>query len=1049
MIKHKYIYFLIACMAFNLLAVPVQSQETKTIKGTVVDGITGLPLEGVIVNEEGVLDNTIPTNAQGQFAIQAKSIKSSFLFTFPGLQTKAIYLNGRDSIKVYMLAEEVSKLGRPVSLPYQEGVYLSNSVSAVSNKKVISESESGYSLEEVLKGNVSGVNIVSRSGKAGNGAVIDIRGISSLYTKNQPLVVVDGIIYENLGFKNSIVSGYSHNVLSDISIKDIENITIIKNGASLYGSKASNGVIIIQTKRPDEAKTTIDAYVTGGLSLPPREISMLDPSQHRNLLFGMFASQGYSVGQSLMKYPYMNNNQSYYYINNYTNNTNWQKHIFEKNSISQDFFFNVKGGDEIAKYALSVGYTDNGGIVKKTGFTRFNVRLNGAINITPKLEMIPNISYVNSNNDLFLDGATSTNIITTALRKSPMMAPNIIANDGSVSSVISDIDDFGESNPEAILDRMKAVYESNDFAGKINLKYKFRPEFTATASFAVNAINSSDELYIPMYGVRNDPSDSTILNTIQKGAYKYSSYQGEFYATYKKTFGQVHNVLFNAGARGLFNEIEMNNAAANNTGSDLFAKLTSAKSNMLVSGDIGKWNTMTTFASLAYNYGGKYYLTVNASMDGSSRIGKNATNIKIGGYSFGVFPSIEAAWRISSESFMRNVDIIDELKLRASYALTGNDDIGNYNNKYYYKAILTRSVPGLVRGNIPNDKLTWETTTHLNAGMDLSLAKERFALSVDVYQEETNDLFGYKLLPSQYGISEFAGNGGKITNKGIDVTAAVSVLRGKIGWDITANVSANRNKLTRFSSTIGYDVPTIYEIIPIPGGEVINLQGQPLGQFWGYRTNGIYRSQAEADEADMYNANGLKFQAGDVRFIDSNNDHIIDYNDKQIIGNPFPDFSGGFSSEFTYQNVSLRAHFTFSYGNDVYSNVRMNMESMKDYSNQTTAVLNRWVYDGQDTDIPRLAYNDPIGNSSFSDRWIEDGSYLRLSELRFTYKVPKKFLMFRNASFYVSGNNLFTLTKYLGYDPEFAYSTAFYGRGADYGMVPQYRSIFVGFRVGL
>jgi TonB-linked SusC/RagA family outer membrane protein len=1047
--NYKYLLRALAILFLNLCFLAVYAlQNPLVIRGKVYNGISREPLAGIMVKEAGIMAVPQTTDSTGQFSITVQSLNALLTFEYPGFQSRTISVSGRETIEVYMLPEGQSKLDDLVALPMREIKIARDITGAIGSVKMLSmEGTAGISFDESVKGLVAGVHITSRSGKAGNGSDIDIRGISSLYTNNQPLLVVDGVIFDSNGFQNSLISGFTHSVLSDISPKDIESITFIKNGASIFGSKAANGVILVETSYP-LPKTVIDAYVEGGLSFQPQSISMLNASQHRTLLLEQLTDQGLQTSQVLQEYPFINGNPDYYFINNYTNNTDWQKEIFRTGS-TQNYFFRIRGGDEAAKYALSVGYTGNDGIITNNKYSRFTTRLNGSVNLSRKLLMIPQLSYTNTTHKVFEDGLSHTNIITTTLGKSPMLSPVAISHDSIMSDVLSDIDEFNHSNPAALRDYLRANNSNNDFSGRLSMKYFVSNAFNVSGSFSINTIKAAEDMYIPMWGVVNSLTDPTVKNTIERGTYKYNSFQGELVINYKKQYG-LHSLNLIAGERMLFNTTEKDIASTSNSVSDFYTRLQNgtAKYNRIAGLKAG-WNTISTFVSASWNYNRKYYANINASLDGSSRVGRNATNLKFGGFPFALFPSAEIGWRLSSEDFLKNIKYLDELKLRLSYSLTGNDDIGYYNNRTYYNAIPSYTYTALSLGNIVNDDLTWENTSQWNGGIDISLFAERFTLSVDVYSKTTRNLFLYQTAATYTGFDVYANNGGTVTNKGIEIASTLRVIQGAFNWQLGVNIATNKNKLTEFTSTAFYPQPLNYEVVNIPGGQMINRQGEPIGQFYGFKTLGVFTTRQEATQANLYDEYGRNFDAGDMHFYDADQNGIIDERDRQVIGNPMPAWYGGFSNLFTYKNFALKTYFTFSIGNEIFNYMRMNLESMKDLTNQTTAVLNRWYYEGQVTDVPRRQYNDPKGNARFSDRWIEDGSYLRLSEITLSYKFSIPFLKSQNTVVYITGNNLLTFTKYLGYDPEFSFASGFGGRSIDVGMIPRYKSVMAGLRIGL
>ena len=429
-----------------------------------------------------------------------------------------------------------------------------------------------------------------------------------------------------------------------------------------------------------------------------------------------------------------------------------------------------------------------------------------------------------------------------------------------------------------------------------------------------------------------------------------------------------------------------------------------------------------------YNYLNKYYLTLNASLDGSSRFGDaiNDGGITLGGSRFATMGSISAGWLVSSENFLQNIKVINLLKLRGSIGYSGNDDIGNYTAQQLYVSQNLLGLQGLVRDNIGNPELKWETVRKINLGADIALFDERFNASVDVYENRTTDMITYETINPTSGFDNIVSNSGTMRTRGIDLSLNSRLVNTPdINFDLGFTLSHYINEVT--------DIPNEFILSQFGGATYITQEGEDANLFFGYQTNGVYASTAEATAANLKiplgNGNFAPFQGGDVIFTDLNGDQVIDEKDRTVIGNPNPDFTGSVSTSFKYKRLSLSALFNFSVGNDLYNGLRNNLEKMSGYENQSIAVRNRWVAEGQQTSIPRAVWGDPMGNASFSDRWIEDGSYLRLKTLVLAYDIPLDLDYLNAVKIYATANNLFTLTDYLGYDPEFSATSSIFGQG--------------------
>jgi hypothetical protein len=412
---------------------------------------------------------------------------------------------------------------------------------------------------------------------------------------------------------------------------------------------------------------------------------------------------------------------------------------------------------------------------------------------------------------------------------------------------------------------------------------------------------------------------------------------------------------------------------------------------------------------------------------------------------YAVLPSVAAAWLVSSESFMKGSPV-DVLKLKASYGLSGNDDIGNYTARQYYVPQNLLGMEGLVRGGFGNEELQWEKVKKLNAGADVAFLNERINFSVDVFKNKTTNMIAYESVPVASGLPYAITNSAGMTTKGIEGSINTRVLNGtSFKWDLGLTIGRSKSTIDRLPSG---DVFTSFA-----GATYLTRVGNTPNLFYGFRTNGIYTNDvsAGAEGLSIRKADGtlVPFKGGDVRFIDKNSDHVIDDNDRGVIGDPNPDFFGAINTKLEYKRFSLDALFSFVKGNDIYNYTRNQLEAMSGVSNQTEAVLNRWKDNAHQTGIPRAVWGDPMGNARFSDRWIEDGSYFRFRTATLSYSMPFNSKFFKYGVVYVTGNNIFTLTHYKGYDPEFNASESVFGRGIDNALEPQFRSVQLGLRIGL
>jgi TonB-linked SusC/RagA family outer membrane protein len=1017
------------------------------ITGTITDAATRQPLRAISITYHDY--SAAITDSLGHFTLRVPNTDVTIVVHGEGFQAKEIALKGSKTVTTALYEEAYHSFYDAAVLP--QGAlsnsripYAVTSVQSTGNWARTYETPDAF-----LQGKVAGLNGIRRSGTPNIGANLFLRGISSLYTSNQPLVVVDGVIYDITDYGGTLISGSYTNPLAYIDIKDIDNISVIKDGSSTYGTKGGNGVIVITTVRAKELATRIDAAIYGGVNFAPKNLPVLDASQYRTYLSDVLQSGGATEAQ-IRAYPYMNDNPSNPDYYRYHNNTNWQNEVLD-NSGFTNYYLKVTGGDNIAKYALSLGVLSNSGVIKETNVSRFNTRFNADLNLSKKMTATTNMSFTLNDMELKDQGlAPKTNPLYVALIKSPLIGVNEVSSSGAVSPVITDVDTFGVGNPVALITTMQSFNKNYRFVGSMGFNYALSERFNLSTAFAVTLDKVRENMFVPSKGVVNDTLANGTVADSRLGAQtkRMSSVYSDTRFSYNQIFQNVHQLSARAGFRFLQSTTEQDIALGANSATDQLRSVGNGVAALRrTGGDIGKYRWINTYLGADYSLHEKYFVSVNVAVDGSSRFGKNVPGaLSLSENSFAVLPSIAGSWLISSENFMAKSKFINLLKLRASYGLSGNDDIGNFNARQYYVSQNFLGTQGLVRGNFGNDQLQWESVKKLNAGVDVGLLNERVNISVDVYQNKTDKMLVNESLPTVTGLAYALTNSGAMKTTGADLSVTARIINKQtLKWDVGFNVGKYKSTITA--------LPNNSILTDYAGATILSSVGNGPNMFYGFKTNGVFTTDAEAASSGLgiIQANGsiLTFKGGDMRFIDVNGDKIIDNNDRQIIGDPNPDFFGSITNRIEWKRFTLETFFTFSQGNDAYNYTRRQLESQSNYNNQTTAVINRWRNNGQVTNIPRASFGDPIGNSRFSDRWIEDGSYLRLRTASLAYNLPIKAGFLRYSVLYVTGNNLFTLTKYLGYDPEFSSMPSVLAQGVDVTLEPQFRSLQLGVRFGL
>ena len=487
-----------------------------------------------------------------------------------------------------------------------------------------------------------------------------------------------------------------------------------------------------------------------------------------------------------------------------------------------------------------------------------------------------------------------------------------------------------------------------------------------------------------------------------------------------------------------------------NTGNDKQPFMKSSLSNTNDFGTNDNWNSLAWYAQGEYNYLGRYFLQANVTVEGSSRFGRDGGNFRLFDAAWGIFPGVQASWVISNEPWMAKVNAINYLRLTGGFDVSGNDDIDYYAARSFFSAShFLNTIEGLSFDGIGNTKIQWETTRRFNVGLETSLFNNRLSLSANYFFSNTDNLLTRQSLGFLTGLSENWTNDGKLKNNGFDVTAAVKVLALKdLQWEIGGSIGHYKIEITQLPEEKTFLDNEVY------GATIRTQVGQSANQFYGYKSLGVFSTTAEAEAAGLFilGENGIDrtyFKAGDIHFADLNGDHQITEADRTFIGDPNPDIYGNIFTTVAYKHLKLDLRFNYSLGNDVYNYQRSQLEAGSRFMNQTTAMIRRWQVEGQQTDIPQITFQDPMGNSRFSDRWIEDGSYLRLKSITLSYDLPLRNEYLQGLQFWVQANNVFTLTKYLGSDPEFTMTSNVIGQGIDVGQLSQSRSIVAGVKIKL
>lgn len=1005
----------------------------STIKGNVVDE-SGEPIVGASVLVKDSKGAGTISDLDGNFSISVPAGKNQITVSYVGFVNQTISVAGKSSVKV-ILKEDKKTLNEVVVVGY--GVMkrsdLTGSVSSIDEKAI--KQGVNTSVEQAMQGRIAGVQVTQNSGAPGGGISVQIRGINSL-SNNEPLYVVDGIAMSGNTSDNT-------SALASINPSDITNIEVLKDASAtaIYGSRASNGVVLITTKRGQEGKTQVQYEGYMGWQSLPKTLDMMNLKEYASFYNDRAKVLGWGVREDYKDASLL------------TNGTDWQDVLFDT-AFMQNHQLNVSGGNKTMNFSLSGGYLDQDGVGVGSSFNRASFRANFDTQVNPWLKVGMNAYYANTKQVITFD---ESNLIQTALYQFPDVAPK--NPDGTYGFVQNN--DFATyySNPlfEAQMRENNKKNQSLDY----NLYANVTPVKGLVLRLEYGGSRGWGQTYYfqPSYTYGTNIVESISTRGATKN--EYNSFKQ--YATYDFDPLKNNHIQIMAGHEAQWGKWQSLSASRKGYISDAVHSLNVGSSTSATnSGDDGTpWAIESYYGRLNYNLMDRYLLTTTVRADGSSSFSKN--------HRWGYFPSVALAWRISNEKFMKNIKFVDNMKLRLGWGLVGNQSTGSYAYGSTMANTATAWGTGYYPANFENPELKWESTHAWNAGIDLNILNNRIEFIVDMYYKKTKDLLMQASLPSYVINNDYMGmsspwvNAGEMENKGVEFTLNTVNIKGKdLQWRTGLTLSINRNKLLKTNSAssalfgkIGSDTYTMSEI------------GGAVGRFYGYNVIGMYTKESDfyqknslgeflldktgnripvarpaADSnSKMYDISKTGIWVGDYIFEDVNGDGKITEADRKYIGNPNPDFTFGINNTITWKDFELTFFFNGSVGNDVYNLVKQNHTDfsrwsnlMKDATNYAQIALvdpngsaldisNVYISNAGTCSYPRIyvkggSMND---NNRISSRFVENGSYLRLKSLSFAWNLPKAWLSKINIDWvqvYVNAQNLFTITGYDGYDPE-------------------------------
>ena len=1024
-------------------------QQQKTVSGTVTDK-SGTPLPGVTVIVKGTTQGTV-TNTDGEYNLPNIPENATLQFSFVGMRTQEVIVGEQIKVDIVM-EEDAIGIEEVVAIGYGtvKKSDLTGSVSSIDSESL--RDRPVTSAAEAIAGQLAGVQIQQISGMPGSeGLSITIRGTGSITQSNEPLYVVDGYPMEGSAFRL-------------ISPTNIESIEVLKDASStaIYGSRGSNGVVIITTKK-GKGTPTVNLNMYAGFQQPEKYFDMMNRDQYvqyfidgRNQAWLDAAvisgdpdqtphsindtnsrRQLYSSANTLYMIPDGQDGYKYNFLDPNSvaqmPDNDWQKLLF-RNAITQKYELTFSGSGEKTQYTFSASYLNQDGIVINTDFNRINLNANISSQINDKLRVGINMNSYFSNSDEQVQGKYSP--IQIALQLPPIFP--VTNEDGTYGSMVRNYDVFAGdvANPIGMAEQIYTYRKRDGWMGILFAEWEMIKDLKYRISINGGIQNNNLNYYLPSY-VDMDASRAPRVAQGNNEKQTDMDWVVEQTLTYQKQFAQKHNLSVLAGYTSQKHKYDRLYGEARGFPNDNI-KTINAGTMYYLTGTESEYSMISYLARINYSYDNKYLLSAAIRSDGSSRFGKNNK--------WGTFPSFSIGWRIKQEDFMQDIQFISDLKLRASYGIAGNNRIGDYSaigllNIGYYPTgdALQSSVDP---STMPNDNLGWERTRQVNLGFDLSIINNRVRLGADFYNSQSLDLLLNVPVPSITGYTNQMQNVGKVRNLGMEYAVSTKNTVKTLKWSTDFNISFNKNKVME----VGPDGRPIYASAPNASNAFITMVGHPIACYYGYVYEGVFMSQEDLDKYPHLSGD----KVGDGRYKDVSGDGKLDQNDKTILGNNQPIFTAGLNNTFSYKNFDLSVQLTGSYGSEVFSIYKRMIAVYHGDRNGMTDILNYWRSpenpgDGKTfrpTRTPSGWSRDP------SSLWLTDGSYLRIRNVSLSYNVNTskiKKINMRGLRVYITGQNLYTFTKNPGYDPETS-SEGGNGltRGGDYTGYPSARSVILG-----
>ena len=963
---------MMVCLIGMLLPMCMFAQQI-TVQGVVKDQ-TGETVIGASVMEKGTTNGTI-TGIDGDFSLNMSS-NGTLVVSFVGYKTQEVQVKGQKQLQV-VLSEDAEMLDEVVVIGYgtMKKSDLTGAVSSIGNKDIKDSPVSN--LGQAIQGKISGVQIVD-AGKPGDNVSIKIRGLGSI-NNCDPLVVIDGVPTD-LG-------------LSSLNMADVERLDVLKDASAtaIYGSRGANGVVMITNKRGTEGKGKLAVSANYSFQNATNVPSLLNAAQYAELSNDMMVNSG------------RNPNPEWANPSELGAGTDWMDELL-RTGVMQNYTVSYSGGNEKSHYYVSGGFLDQSGIVKSVNYRRFTFQSNSDAQVLKWLKFSNNITF---SADTKKSGSYN---IGDALKALPIYP--VKNEDGSWSGPDGNSEWYGSTrNPIGPTELNKSQTDGYNFLANLTAELTFTKWLKFKSTFGYDAKFWFIDNFTPKYNWKPTPTEET---SRYKSDNKSFTYLWDNYFLFDHTFAEKHRVGLMAGMSAQWNTNDYLNAQKNVFMFDNVHEMDNGEEMYAIGGNETEWALLSYMARVNYSYEDRYLLTATIRRDGSSRFGKK--------HRWGTFPSVSVAWRASQEKWFPKNDYINDLKVRAGYGVTGSQaSVGNYsylasyNTSVYPFGISSGNQTALVSSTLANPYIHWEEVAQTNIGFDASLFNSRVMFSFDAYLKETRDMLVKASIPITSGFEDTTTtytNAGKVRNQGIEMSLHTINLTGELGWETNLTATYNKNKIKDLNS----DVP--YYINQINNSYVTMLaKDYPINVFYGYVTDGIFQNQSEVNTHAVQPG----AEPGDIRFRDLNNDGVITDSDRTVIGNPNPSWLFSMNNSLSYKGFELSVFLQGIAGNKIYNANNIDNTGMAAAYNQTTDVLKRWQGEGTSNSMPRAVFGDPNQNTRVSDRFVENGSYLRLKNITLSYTFPKQWLQkaqIENARLSLSCENVATITGYSGFDPE-------------------------------